>query len=108
MVYKVSDLPCKGCPVLAICVGQKIINCTLLLDFLTKYQRIAKFPMWPHMLEAVRETLKGDWCVVGVNDRINYLEKDRKDPNDSSRFLSYHKYELDEKIRRQQKCYSKD
>lgn len=91
MVSKVDDLPCMGCPVLAICVTKKIINCEILLDFLTKYQRLARFPMWGQMLSHVRETLRGNWCVVGSNDQITFLEKDREsmDVNGKLNFQTY-------------------
>lgn len=94
MIYT-DDLPCMKCPVLAVCVGQRITDCSLLLDFLNKYQRIAKFPMWPNMLTNVRETLRGNWCVVGVNNRITYIEKDRLHQSSSNNELQYHNYEYD-------------
>lgn len=80
MLYRIDDLPCPDCPVLAMCVSKKIIKCELVLDFLTKYQRQARFPMWGHMLTHVRETLRGNWCVVGYNEQIVLLEKDRRPP----------------------------
>jgi len=80
MMLKLEDLPCLKCPVLALCIAQKNIKCSLVIDFLTKYQREAKYPMWPNMLSHIRETLRGNWCVVGLNDEIVFLEKDRKPP----------------------------
>ena len=71
------ELPCLKCPVLAICVAKKMIECPLLLKFLTEYQRIARFPMWGDMLNHVRKTLRGNWCIVGYNGDIVFLEKDR-------------------------------
>lgn len=77
VMLKSEDFPCPKCPVLAICVAKKIIDCPIITRFLTKYQRTAKYPMWPNMLAIVRETLRGNWCVIGYNDRIVFLEKDR-------------------------------
>lgn len=94
MLYKMSDLPCLKCPVLAICVTKKIINCSLLLDFLNKYQRVAKHPMWNRMLRLVRKTLRGDWCVVGINNQVTFLEKDRSPPEGPNGDIYYHRYEV--------------
>ena len=78
-MLKPEDLPCLKCPVLAMCIAQKFIKCELILKFLNDYQRIARFPQWPNMLSLVRETLRGNWCVVGYNFDITFLEKDRKE-----------------------------
>jgi hypothetical protein len=91
MVSKMRDLPCLKCPVLAMCIAKKNIDCSLLIDFLTKYQRIARYPMWGYMLAHVRATLRGDWCVVGVNDRITHLEKDREIPK-GMKGIYHHNY----------------
>ena len=44
MIDKINDLPCLKCPVLAICVGKKNIECQILIDYLgsirTKNSRV--------------------------------------------------------------------
>jgi len=75
-MYK--DLPCISCPVLAICVLKKEIKCKILLKFLQHYYETSRYPHWPQMLRTLRETLRGNWCVVGGNSSIYKVEKDRK------------------------------
>ncbi len=74
---KIEKCPCIECICLAICINRKEINCILLLKFLNKYNEKLYYPEWPNLLEHLRKILKGEWCVVGVNNLIYKVQKDR-------------------------------
>lgn len=71
-------IPCVNCIILAICINQDTLRCNILLDFLDKYQN-SSYQTWTKILASIRNTLKGHWCVVGINDRITKVQKDRKE-----------------------------
>jgi hypothetical protein len=73
-----DKLPCEDCILLPICSNKKNLNCKLLIKFLSKCMNKLNYPDWPNMLDLVRKTLNGNWCVVSINRHVTKVQKDRK------------------------------
>lgn len=70
--------PCEDCISLAICVNSIEIYCVDLIDFLNKASKELMYPEYPEALDCLRTTLRGNWCVVGINNNVYKVQKDRK------------------------------
>ena len=73
-----DKLPCINCILLPVCSNKKILKCELLVNFLTECQNTMKFPDWPNLIDSIRKTLNGNWCVVAMNSQVTKVQKDRK------------------------------
>lgn len=64
MLDKMNDLPCLTCPVLAICVGKKNIDCQILIDYLgsirTKNSRVD----YLKVVRSIQEIFKKSMIVI--------------------------------------------
>ena len=68
--------PCEECISLAMCINQKEIRCSILLDHLNNLKDNTN---WNTVSNTLNKTLRGNWCTVGMNNVIYLIEKDRTD-----------------------------
>ena len=69
--------PCEECVLLAMCVSRTELKCSILLKFLNKSSAKLIYPEWPNLLDSMSKTLRGNWCVVGLDEDIYKVQKDR-------------------------------
>ena len=74
---KITEIPCIKCLIRPLCMNKKTIRCEILLDYLdnVKYNT---YPMWSIITGQLREAFKGNWCVVGINNKATKIQRDRK------------------------------